>query len=67
MTEPNGHDHSHGPGPEPEAPGYFEIMETAVRELLVERGLIGGIVAVFAAAWAVAKLESRSHGAAALR
>ena len=37
------HDHSHdhdevvGEGP----PGYYDMMETAVRELLIERGLIG--------------------------
>ena len=37
------HDHSHdhdevgGEGP----PGYYDVMETAVRELLIERGLIG--------------------------
>lgn len=39
MTEP--HDHDHDPAPEDPPPGYFEIMEIAVRELLVERGLIG--------------------------
>ena len=35
------HDHDHAPiqaGDQP--PGYYEIMETAVRELLVEKGLI---------------------------
>lgn len=34
------HDHPHDPVEDP-APGYFEVMEIAVRELLVERGLIG--------------------------
>jgi len=35
------HDHDHAPiqaGDKP--PGYYEIMETAIRELLVEKGLI---------------------------
>ncbi|MGH6939569.1 nitrile hydratase subunit alpha [Hypericibacter sp.] len=35
------HDHDHAPiqaGDQP--PGYYEIMETAVRELLVEKGMI---------------------------
>ena len=35
------HDHDHTPiqaGDQP--PGYYEIMETAIRELLVEKGLI---------------------------
>src|SRR3954464_5618219 len=38
------HDHEHHPHAEisqSERPGYYEIMETAVRELLIERGLIG--------------------------
>jgi nitrile hydratase alpha subunit len=34
------HDHADLSLPAAEAPGYYEIMETAVRELLVERGLI---------------------------
>jgi nitrile hydratase alpha subunit len=34
------HDHADLSLPAAEAPGYFEIMETAVRELLVERRLI---------------------------
>jgi nitrile hydratase len=34
------HDHS-ASGPGEAAPGYYEIMETAVRELLVEKKLIG--------------------------
>src|ERR1700685_3467239 len=39
---PHQSDHDHGdPSPPTEvAPGYYEIMETAVRELLVERGLL---------------------------
>ena len=43
--DPHGHDH--GPDqPHPEIatsgqPGFYDIMETAVRELLVEKGLIG--------------------------
>lgn len=39
----HGHDHPH-PHPEivqSDRPGYYDIMETAVRELLVEKGLIG--------------------------
>ena len=34
------HDHLHAEIAETEAPGYYEIMETAVRELLIERKLI---------------------------
>jgi nitrile hydratase alpha subunit len=47
-AQPDAHDHrqdhAHGhaePAPRPGPPGYYEIMETAVRELLVERGLVG--------------------------
>jgi nitrile hydratase alpha subunit len=46
-TQEHDHDHDHGHGhPHAEIsqtghPGYFEIMEMAVRELLVERRLIG--------------------------
>jgi nitrile hydratase alpha subunit len=45
MTHPHeGHDHDHG-HPHAEIgegrPGYYDIMETAVRELLVEKKLIG--------------------------
>jgi nitrile hydratase alpha subunit len=36
-----GHDHSHAEISQSESPGYYEIMETAVRELLVEKRLIG--------------------------
>src|SRR5580704_5543906 len=35
------HDHADLSRPAAEAPGYYEIMETAIRELLVERKLIG--------------------------
>jgi nitrile hydratase alpha subunit len=34
------HDHHDLSPPEEKAPGYYEIMEPAVRELLVERGMI---------------------------
>jgi nitrile hydratase alpha subunit len=34
------HDHDDLSPPAGEAPGYYEIMETAVRELLIERGMI---------------------------
>ena len=34
------HGHPHAAIEEHEAPGYYEIMETAVRELLIEKGLI---------------------------
>ena len=34
------HGHPHEAIEEHEAPGYYEIMETAVRELLIEKGLI---------------------------
>jgi nitrile hydratase alpha subunit len=35
------HDHSHVEISQPDRPGYYEIMETAVRELLIEKKLIG--------------------------
>lgn len=35
------HGHPHAPVSTDEPPGYYEIMETAVRELLIERRLIG--------------------------
>jgi nitrile hydratase len=44
---PHQHDHDHDHGHPPAEisrsgrPGYYEVMETAVRELLVEKGLIG--------------------------
>ncbi|PWC31321.1 nitrile hydratase subunit alpha [Azospirillum sp. TSO35-2] len=46
MTDPehghqHGHAHPHAPIGQESPPGYYEIMETAFRELLVERGMIG--------------------------
>jgi hypothetical protein len=35
------HDHTHAEISEPDRPCYYEIVETAVRELLVERRLFG--------------------------
>ncbi|MET1047904.1 MAG: nitrile hydratase subunit alpha [Hyphomicrobium sp.] len=35
------HDHPHAPITQDAEPGYFELMETSVRELLIERHLIG--------------------------
>ena len=35
------HDHPHAEISVSEQPGYFDIMETALRELLIERRLIG--------------------------
>ncbi|MBB3979558.1 nitrile hydratase [Rhizobium azooxidifex] len=35
------HDHDHAPLTVDEKPGYFDVMETAVRELLIERKLFG--------------------------
>lgn len=37
----HGHDHPHAEIVHSERPGYYEIMETAVRELLIEHRLIG--------------------------
>lgn len=34
------HDHDHDPIEVAASPGYYEVMETAVRELLTEKGLI---------------------------
>src|SRR3954454_12324881 len=36
-----GHEHPHAEMGQSGPPGYYEVMETAVRELLIERGLIG--------------------------
>jgi nitrile hydratase len=36
-----GHDHDHAEIGQTGRPGYYEIMETAVRELLIEKRLIG--------------------------
>jgi nitrile hydratase alpha subunit len=38
---PHAHDHTPAPDAGDAKPGYYEIMETAVWELLVEKGLIG--------------------------
>src|SRR5215831_17731591 len=39
---PHDHDHEHGGAADADpTPGYYEIMETSIRELLVERHLIG--------------------------
>jgi nitrile hydratase len=35
------HDHDHAEISQSGRPGYYEVMETAVRELLIERGLLG--------------------------
>jgi nitrile hydratase len=35
------HDHPHAAISDPECPGYYDIVETAVRELLIEKKLIG--------------------------
>src|SRR3974390_1489024 len=35
------HDHPHTEITDPERPGYYDIMETAVRELLIDKKLIG--------------------------
>ena len=35
------HDHPHAEISEPERPGYYDIMEMAVRELLIDKKLIG--------------------------
>src|SRR5271168_2953314 len=52
------HDHDDLSQSAGEAPGYYEIMETAVRELLVERGMIdpGEIRRQ------IEVLDSRAHG-----
>ena len=39
--QPHGHEHPDIPEPEDKPPGYYEIMEIAVRELLIEKKLIG--------------------------
>ena len=37
----NAQDHSHPPAGEDRPPSYYDLLETTVRELLIERGLIG--------------------------
>src|SRR5665213_3522892 len=39
--ERGAHDHPHASISADQAPGYYDLMETAVRELLIERRLIG--------------------------
>ena len=39
--QPHNHEHPEVAEPDDKPPGYYEIMEIAVRELLVEKGLIG--------------------------
>ena len=34
------HDHPHDPIETADIPGYYEVMETAIRELLIDKGLI---------------------------
>lgn len=41
VTHAQQHDHPHVPITQSGFPGYYDIMETAVRELLIERRLIG--------------------------
>jgi nitrile hydratase alpha subunit len=40
-TNEREHDHPHAEVSEPDQPGYYDIMETAVRELLIEKKFIG--------------------------
>jgi nitrile hydratase alpha subunit len=40
-THDHDDDRSHAEISQPQRPGYYEVMETAVRELLIERRLIG--------------------------
>lgn len=41
MSENHNHPHDHTPITHDETPGYYEIMEIAIRELMIEKGLIG--------------------------
>lgn len=41
MSETHAHDHPHTPATDAGTPGYFDMLETAVRELLVEKGYFG--------------------------
>jgi nitrile hydratase len=41
MSSVHDHDHPHAPDTSEAIPGYFEVLETSVRELLIERHLIG--------------------------
>ena len=38
ISQDHDHDHPHDHEADADAPGYFEVMETAVRELLVDKG-----------------------------
>ena len=38
ISDDHDHDHPHDHEADADAPGYFEVMETAVRELLVDKG-----------------------------
>jgi nitrile hydratase alpha subunit len=40
-THDGGHDHDHTPIVHEEKPGYYEILEISIRELLIGKGLIG--------------------------
>ena len=40
-ASPHEHDHPHAKIGDADRPGYYDIMETAVRELLIEKKLIG--------------------------
>ena len=41
-TEPHDHAHDHQPPPDEDGPlGYYQTMEIAVRELLIEKGVFG--------------------------
>lgn len=37
----DGHDHDHTPITHEEAPGYYEILEISIREILISKGIIG--------------------------
>ena len=42
MSNSHAHTHEdHAPIVHDETPGYYEILEISIRELLIERGLIG--------------------------
>jgi nitrile hydratase len=41
MSDPQGHAHDHTPPPDQDGPlTYYQAMETAVRELLIEKGVV---------------------------
>lgn len=40
MVDTHTHEHSHDPIEMVDSPGYYEVMETAIRELLIAKGLI---------------------------